>query len=71
VKEGNENEDKSETWKVLADMLRDGLSIEPQTYLAYLYGPPECWPDDKEAALPGVLKKVSRDDRVGRVAGSV
>lgn len=60
----------SETQEILAEMLRDGLSIEPLSYLAYVYGPPECWPKDQEAALPGVFKTVSEDDKIGAVQGS-
>ena len=35
-----------------------------------MYGPPEEWPKDGDAALPGVFKKVSEDDRVGTVRGA-
>ena len=60
----------TETQEFLAEMLSEGLPIEPMTYLAYVYGPPECWPEDTEGALPGILKTVSKDDKVGRIIGS-
>lgn len=62
--------DLFETKEILVEMLRDGISLEPMNYLAYVYGPPEWWPQDVEEALPGVLKKVSDDDNVGMVMGS-
>ena len=55
---------------VLNEMIRDGCPLNRIAYLAYMYGPPEEWPKDVDAALPGVFKTVSEDDRVGAVKGS-
>ena len=55
---------------VLNEMIKDGLPLERTAYLAYVYGPPEWWPEDIETVLPGVFKTVSDDDRVGQVKGS-
>ena len=53
-------------------MIRYGCPLDRTPYLAYMYGPPEEWPKDVDAALPGgVFKTVSEDDRVGAVKGSV
>ena len=58
------------TTDILNEMIRDGCPLDRTCYLAYMYGPPEEWPKDEDAALPGVFKKVSEDDRVGAVKGS-
>ena len=64
------NKPPSEAHKLLSDMLRDGLSIERSNYLAYVYGPPENWLENREAALPDVLRTVSASDKVGPIVGS-
>ena len=51
-------------------MIKYGCPLNRIAYLAYMYGPPEEWPKDVDAALPGVFKTVSEDDRVGAVKGS-
>lgn len=56
---------------ILNDMIKDGCPLDRMCYLAYMYGPPEEWPKDVDAALPGIFKTVSKDDRVGVVKGSV
>ena len=55
---------------ILNEMLNEGVSLTPTYYLAYMFGPPECWPEDREAALPGIFKNVSEEDIVGRIRGS-
>ena len=62
-----ENESISD---ILNEMIRYGCPLNSTAYLAYMYGPPEEWPKDVDAALPGVFKTVSKDDRVGAVKGS-
>ena len=57
------------TTDILNEMIRDGLPLSRTCYLAYMYGPPEEWPKDVDAALPDVLKRVSGKDRVGVVVG--
>lgn len=59
-----------DTKSILNEMLSQGISLEPMIYMAYVYGPPEWWPEDTEKALPGVLKKVSESDQVGQIVGS-
>jgi hypothetical protein len=58
------------TTEILNEMIKDGCPLNRTCYLAYMYGPPEEWPKNIEAALPGVFKKVSDDDHVGVVIGS-
>ncbi len=58
------------TTDILNEMIRDGCPLDRICYLAYMYGPPEEWPKDEVAALPGVFKTISEDDRVGAVKGS-
>jgi hypothetical protein len=55
---------------ILNEMLNEGVSLTPTYYFAYMFGPPECWPEDRDAALPGIFKSVSKDDKIGRVVGS-
>ena len=54
---------------ILNEMIRDGCPLSRTCYLAYMYGPPEEWPKDVDAALPDVLKRVSGEDHVGVVVG--
>jgi len=58
------------TTEILNKMIRDGCPMNRTCYLAYTYGPPEEWPKDVDATLPGIFKTVSEDDRVGAVKGS-
>ncbi len=58
------------TTSILNEMIKDGLPLERMNYLAYVFGPPEWWPEDIDNALPGVFKTVSSDDRVGKIKGS-
>ena len=58
------------TTDLLNEMIREGVPLDSMCYLAYVYGPPEWWPKDEDAALPGIFKTVSEDDRVGAVRGS-
>jgi hypothetical protein len=58
------------TTDILNEMIREGCPLDRTAYLAFMYGPQEEWPKD-DAALPGVFKTVSEDDRVGVVKGSV
>lgn len=58
------------TTDILNDMIRNGCPLDRTAYLAYMYGPPEEWPKDEDAALPGVFKVVSGEDRVGIIKGS-
>ena len=58
------------TTDILNEMIRYGCPLDRTAYLAYMYGPPEEWPKDVDAALPGVFKTVSKNDRVGAVKGS-
>ena len=62
--------DDETTTDILNEMIREGCPLDRTCYLAYVYGPPEEWPKDVDAALPGVFKTVSEDDRVGAVKGS-
>ncbi len=62
--------DDESTTDILNEMIRDGCPLDRTCYLAYMYGPPEEWPKDVDAALPDVLKRVSGKDRVGVVVGS-
>jgi len=55
---------------VLNDMVRHGVSLEPMNYLAYMFGPYDQWPDNREGVLPGVFKIVDHEDRIGPVLGS-
>ena len=57
------------TTDVLNNLIKDGCPLDRMHYFAYMYGPPERWPDDEDAALPGVLKIVSENDLVGAVQG--
>ncbi len=59
-----------DTNSILNDMIKEGISLDRTSYLAYVYGPPEWWPNDIESSLPGVFKIASGDDRVGPVKGS-
>jgi hypothetical protein len=61
---------KETTTDILNEMLREGCPLDRTAYLAYMYGPPEEWPKDEDAALPGIFKTVSKDDRVGVIKGS-
>jgi hypothetical protein len=58
------------TTDILNNIIKNGCPLDRGRYFAYMYGPPEWWPNDEDAALPGVLKTVSEDDRVGAVKGS-
>ena len=58
------------TTDILNNIIKDGCPLDRVHYFAYMYGPPEWWPEDEDAALPGVLKTVSENDRVGAVKGS-
>jgi len=62
--------DDESTTDILNEMIKYGCPLNRMAYLAYMYGPPEEWPKDVDAALPGVFKTVSEDDRVGAVKGS-
>jgi hypothetical protein len=55
---------------IFSEMLRDGIPLEPMSYMAYTFGPPELWPLDWEAVLPGIFRKTSDEDRVGQIIGS-
>jgi hypothetical protein len=54
----------------LNEMLNEGISLTPTYYFAYMFGPPECWPEDREEALPGIFRIVSKYDLVGQIKGS-
>tara|TARA_Y100001934_G_scaffold253444_1_gene318468 strand:- start:2206 stop:2421 length:216 start_codon:yes stop_codon:yes gene_type:complete len=59
------------TTELLNQILNEGVGpLNRAHYLAYMYGPPEEWPEDIEASLPGIFKTVSNEDRVGAVEGS-
>ena len=60
---------KNEVTYILNDMVRHGVNLEPMNYLAYVFGPYESWPEDREATLPGVFKFVDEDDQTGIVKG--
>ena len=53
------SEDESTT-DILNEMIKYGCPLNRMAYLAYMYGPPEEWPKDVDAALPGVFKTVSK-----------
>ena len=56
--------------EVLQEMIADQLPLKPVFFMAYVYGPPEEWPDDWDPVLPGVMKTVSPEDQVGPVQGA-
>jgi hypothetical protein len=55
---------------IFNEMLGYGVPLEPMGYMAYTFGPPEQWPPDWEALLPGIFRKVSDEDQVGQIRGS-
>ena len=59
------------TTNILNEILNAGAGpLDHTIYLAWMYGHFKDWPKDVDAALPGIFKTVSDDDRVGSIEGN-